>query len=56
MFLNAYQHSQRRYQGEDLHASPEGEEESRNHRGDGDDLTAATALSLMDLPVQRNGR
>ena len=52
--LNTYQHSQCRYQCDDLHDTPEREEESRDHRGGSDGLTAATALSVMTLPTARN--
>lgn len=51
IFLITYQHSQRRYQSDYLHNAPEREEESRDHLGDCDGLTAATALRLMNLPM-----
>lgn len=53
MFLNTDQHSQRRYQGDDFQDTPEREEESRDHLGNGNDFTAATALRLMNVPMSQ---
>lgn len=52
--MNTYKHSQRRYQGDYLHDTPEGEEESCNHLGDCDGLTVATAARLTNLLIARS--
>lgn len=43
----ADQHAQGRYQGDDLHEAPEGEEQAANHVGDDEPLVEYRSLQVL---------